>query len=47
MPWIALPFDESKINEKLNEKYNVEGIPTLIVVDQSGKTITTDGRSEI
>ena len=28
-------------------KYEVSGIPSLIVVDQNGRLLTTNGRSEV
>jgi len=48
MPWIALPFDQKDINEKLNEYHECEGIPHLAIIDgNTGETITTDGRDEV
>lgn len=31
----------------LKTKYNVNGIPCLIVVKKDGRVISTDGRSEV
>ena len=33
--------------EKLGAKFNVRGIPTLVVLSADGSTLTTDGRSQI
>lgn len=35
MPWLALRFDESDMNSGLNSEYEVDGIPTLVVLDAS------------
>ena len=46
MPWYAVPWKGSIANN-LKSKYGVRGIPTLIVVDQDGKTISTSARSQV
>jgi protein disulfide-isomerase len=33
------PAEEKKANEKLKGKYNIEGFPTLIVLDSEGKEL--------
>ncbi|XP_016503413.1 putative nucleoredoxin 1 [Nicotiana tabacum] len=46
MPWLALPFgDERKAS--LSRLFKVQGIPTLVAIGPSGKTITTGARSMI
>eukprot|EP00930_Biecheleria_cincta_P079892 TRINITY_DN678_c0_g1_i1.p1 TRINITY_DN678_c0_g1~~TRINITY_DN678_c0_g1_i1.p1 ORF type:complete len:309 (+),score=54.63 TRINITY_DN678_c0_g1_i1:56-928(+) len=47
MPWLALPFGDRDRKAKLSEKYDVKGIPCLVVLDASGTLITTEGRSEV
>jgi len=47
MPWLALPYEERDMKAKLSKKYKVSGIPSLIILDESGKVITTDGRSAV
>ena len=49
MPWLALPPDEAlgPRGERLSNKYKVKGIPTLVLVDDLGNTITTDARNKI
>merc|ERR1711939_187558 len=44
MPWLALPFDEERY-EALSSHLEVEGIPTLVVLDPEGKVITAKGRA--
>ena len=45
MPWLALPFSDRDGKARLSSQYKVSGIPTFVIVDAEGKTITTDGRS--
>ncbi len=46
MEWPAVKFG-SPIADKLSEKYGVEGIPTLVIVDPKFNTISTEGREEV
>lgn len=32
MPWVAVPYDQEAIREALAIKYNVQGIPTTVLV---------------
>lgn len=47
MPWLALPFANRDIKAALSAKYKVQGIPSLVVLDNQGKTITTAGRGKV
>merc|ERR1711988_611351 len=47
MPWLALPFADRSGKDRLNKKFKVQGIPSLVIVDKDGQTITTDGRSAV
>lgn len=47
MPWLALPYQDRETEQNLSKKYDVEGIPTLIILDGNGTTITNDGRTFI
>jgi nucleoredoxin len=49
MPWLALPPEEAMgpRGQQLSDKYRVKGIPTLVLVDDLGQTITTDARNKI
>lgn len=44
--WLALPFGSEAI-KNLKEKYNVTGIPTLIIIKKDGTVITEDGDCDI
>jgi len=47
MPWAALPYEARAAKEALSKKYKVRGIPSLVILDKDGNTITTDGRAAI
>ncbi|MDO9334207.1 MAG: thioredoxin-like domain-containing protein, partial [Dehalococcoidales bacterium] len=48
MPWLALPFDARDKKDELSSHFNIEGIPSLIVLDgATGKVISTDGRRDV
>lgn len=46
MPWLALPHG-SKVGDALKQKFNVTGIPKLVVVGPAGETISTEARGEV
>ncbi len=48
MPWLTLDFKERDKQEELSDKFNVSGIPKLILLDgDSGDIISTDARDQI
>lgn len=46
-PWLALPFEDRETKDKLSKKFKVQGIPSLVILDSDGKTITTEGRQAV
>lgn len=46
MKWPTLKY-KSKAADALKEKYAVRGIPTLVLVNGQGETITKDGRAMV
>lgn len=46
MPWLAIPFGEPEIRE-LARHFDVQAIPTLVIIGPNGKTITRNGRNLI
>lgn len=46
MEWPAIPFD-SPLRQELGAKYQIRGIPALVIVDDQGNLITKDGRREM
>ena len=37
MPWLAVPLSEAGIKRSLSSLFEVEGIPTLVVLDENDK----------
>ena len=49
MPWKALPPEEAmgERGQQLGDKYKVKSIPSLVLIDDLGNTITLDARNKI
>jgi len=48
MPWLKLDYKEQDKKTELEEKFGVNGIPTLILLNgDSGDVISTDARMQI
>lgn len=48
MPWLALPFAETKRKVRLSRQYRVSAIPSLVLLDsRSGRVITKAGREMV
>ncbi|XP_059670927.1 probable nucleoredoxin 1 [Cornus florida] len=43
MPWLAIPFSDLEVREKLNELFKVEGIPHLVILDEKGEVLSEVG----
>ena len=46
MPWLALPYGD-KLKASLSSKFNVKGIPKLVILSSSGELITENGRRDV
>ena len=46
MPWMAIPFADPRI-PALKKKYNVTGIPTLVIINSTGKVLCEDAYDDI
>jgi nucleoredoxin len=47
-PWAAIPWSAlAGIKGTLSQKYNVQGIPALVVIDSKGNLITKNGRGDV
>jgi nucleoredoxin len=46
MPWLGIPY-QSSAHSNIDKKFQVRGIPSLIIVDSKGNIITKDGRSDV
>merc|ERR1719362_1358602 len=47
MPWLALPFNERDVKTKVNEKFGVSGIPTLVILNSDGSKSNAQGRAAV
>ena len=47
MPWLAVPYQDEKIKSMLKQRYGINSIPTLVVVDSAGNLVTYDGRKDV
>jgi nucleoredoxin len=44
MPWLAVPFSDSEGRKGLDERFEVQGIPHLVILDaKTGEVLTDDG----
>ncbi|KAI3986681.1 hypothetical protein MKX01_014219 [Papaver californicum] len=43
MPWLAIPFSDLQSKKSLTQKFQIEGIPSLVIVDEFGEPIQTEG----
>lgn len=46
MPWLALPFKDSRISA-LSDRFDVEGIPAFIILDPERNVVTTSARGAV
>mmetsp|Transcript_41400 Transcript_41400/g.74989 ORF Transcript_41400/g.74989 Transcript_41400/m.74989 type:complete len:424 (-) Transcript_41400:124-1395(-) len=46
-PWLALDYGDSKTNKQLNSTLKVEGIPTLVILDQELNVVNKEGRGAV
>lgn len=46
MPWMAIPYGDPNIKH-LAKHFDVQGIPSLIIIGPDGKTVTKRGRNLI
>jgi len=47
MPWLAVPFADEKIREKLNKALKVQGIPHFTMIGPDGAIINEDARGSV
>jgi len=47
MPFLALPFEEQELNASLGQRFGVQTIPNLTLLDAEGKIITTEARNSL
>ncbi|KAM6589301.1 hypothetical protein CsatA_011906 [Cannabis sativa] len=47
MPWLAIPFSDTDTIDRLNDSFDIMGIPDLIIIDSDGKILTENGISVV
>jgi nucleoredoxin len=48
MPWLAVPFAERHLAENLMNRFGVQGIPKLVLIDpRTCEVVTSEGRSGV
>lgn len=47
MPWLAIPYADRARKEELSQHFEVEGIPTLVILGPDGKVVNADGRMAV
>lgn len=47
MKWLTMKGAGNRKAKQLAEKFQVEGFPTLLILDDSGKLITPNGRADV
>lgn len=47
MPWLALPYSERGLKDDLSSIFQVQGIPTLVLLKPDGTLISQDGREAV
>jgi len=47
MPWLAIPFEMDDLRKELASTFDVQGIPSLVLVDAEDSVITDEARQEI
>ncbi|XP_047320515.1 probable nucleoredoxin 1 [Impatiens glandulifera] len=43
MPWLAIPYSDSEVRESLNSVFEVNGIPFLVFIDDTGEVMMNEG----
>lgn len=47
MPWLAVPLADKATKAALSAKFEVRGIPTLVLLDKEGNTVTKSARAKV
>ena len=46
MPWLAVPYS-GNTRDELCETFGIQGIPTLVILDENAKVVSENGRGEV
>ena len=47
MPFAAIPYTNDQRIQNLKQRFGINGIPTLVVLDRRGDLISFEGRTDI
>ena len=47
MSWLAVPYEDEKLKSMLKQRFAINSIPTMVIVDGQGNQVTFDGRKDI
>lgn len=47
MDWFAVKFDDQATKQALSQTYGIMDLPTLVILDSAGHTISTQGDSDL
>ena len=47
MPWLAVPYTDEPRIAALKQRFGINGIPTMVLVDSQGTVVTYDARKDI
>ena len=47
MPWAAIDFNEVAVREKLKQKFGIDKIPTLVILNDKGNIVSKEGAKDI
>jgi len=47
MPWLALPYEKRKEKEELSNMFDVQGIPSLVIIGADGSVINKSARGAV
>jgi nucleoredoxin len=47
MPFCAIPYTDEQRIQNLKQRFGINGIPTLVVLDRRGEMVSFEGRIDI
>ncbi len=47
MPWLAVPYKDEPRISALKQRYGINGIPTMVLIDNQGNLVTYEARKDI
>ena len=47
MPWLAVPYSDSERRRQLAERFGVQGIPTLLILDPEDRLVCRSARPHV